>query len=213
MPAKPFAIEDLCAAIKRAGNEFTRDGNNVEVRGFLDLHSLTTLPEGVTLSAGGGLDLSSLTGEVQRYQGKTIRLRTIDGYCTRLISRKKIGDATAWIAQYFKGNLKEDRRCFVAQSGEIYAHGDTLESALRDLRFKIAQVNFDLDDLIATIRQRKTVTFNDYRLITGACESGLREGLRSRGIDPDTEELPLKDALELCRNGYGGDVFRRVVGV
>lgn len=38
-------------------------GMIVKVKGHLDLRSLTSLPEGVTLSAGRDLDLSSLTAE------------------------------------------------------------------------------------------------------------------------------------------------------
>jgi len=174
----------------------------------LDLRNLTALPEDVSLSASVWLNLSNLDSEIQSYKGVTIRLRMIDGYCMRLISSREIGEVTLWSAQYFRGHLETDPRCYVAQQGETYAHGETAERALRDLRFKLAQADFDCDDLVETIKQRGTVTFNDYRLITGACEMGLRQGLRERGIDPETDELPLDHVLDLCRDGYGGERFR-----
>lgn len=204
-------IEALYNHLIERGYKITRDGNTLSAGGSLYLSSLTTLPEGVTLSAGGSLDLRSLTDEMQSYQGKNIHLRTIDGCTMRLISKRKMGEVELWSAQYFKGHLETDPRCFVAIEGEYSAHGETAEQALRDLRFKIAQIDFDPEELAATICQRGTVTFNDYRLLTGACESGLREGLRARGIDPDTEELPLKQVLELCRYGYGGTRFIEAV--
>ena len=188
------------------------EGVSLTAGGSLDLRSLTTLPEGVSLTAGGYLDLSSLTTEDQIYQGKTIRLRTIDGYTMRLISKRKVGSVTLWSAQYFKGDLKADPRSFVAQDGETYAHGETAEAALRDIRFKIAQRDFDVDDLVSSIKARGTVEFNDYRLLTGACEAGTRAHLLAHGINPDeTASLPLSKALEISRSGYGGDVFARLI--
>ena len=246
-----MTIDDLERYISARVSRYRRSGNAIEVEGYLNLFSLTTLPEGVTLTAGGYLDLGnlttlpegvtltaggylylsslttlpegvtltagrylnlrSLTSETQRYQGKTIRLRTIDGLCTRLIRARKVGEMTVWSGQYFKGNLGTDPRVYVAQHGDDYAHGDTAERALRDLRFKVAQRDLDPDELVADIKRRGVVTFNDYRLLTGACESGLTEGLRARGKD-GAEEMPLSEALTLCAGAYGGDTFRRLMG-
>lgn len=207
------SCDAFAAVLDARGIKYTRDGASFAVPGgSLDLGSLTALPEGVSLSAGGSLDLSSLTAEEQTYQGRKIRLRTIDYTTMRLISRRKVADVTLWSAQYFKGHLDTDQRCYVAQDGETYAHGKTPEQALRDLRFKIAVRDFDVDDLVAEIKARGTVGFNDYRLLTGACEDGLREGLRERGLSPDLEEMPLADALRLSAGAYGGDRFAELMG-
>lgn len=184
------------------------DGASLTAGGDLYLGSLTTLPDGVTLTAGGCLDLRSLTGEEQVYQGRRIRLRTIDGICTRLIRSRAIGGVTLWSAQYFRGNPDSDTRCHVAQDGDTYAHGNTADEAMRDLRFEMARRNHDPDELRAGIRRRNTVTFNDYRLITGACQSGLTEGLRALGHE-GADELPLPLAMELSNGQYGGTTFRR----
>jgi hypothetical protein len=181
--------------------------------GALYLGSLTALPDGVSLSAGSWLYLDSLRSEHQVYQSRHIRLRTIDEHTMRLISSRALADGvTLWRAQYFLGHLDTDPRCYVAQRGDLYAHGDTAEQALRDLRFKEASANLDTYEVVATIKARGTVTFNDYRLLTGACESGLREGLRSLGVDPDLPEMPLADALRLSRGQYGGDRFAELMG-
>lgn len=183
-----------------------------ELQSYIEGLGCRVSREGVTLSAGGWLDLGSLANEEQRYQGRKIRLRTIDGLCTRLISKRMIDEVTLWSAQYFKGHLDTDERCFVAQLGGTYAHGDKPETALRDLRFKMAQTNFDANDLADIIRRRGTVTFNDYRLITGACASGLAEGMRARGLDPNVEAVDLATVLELSRDGFGGAAFARAIG-
>jgi len=225
-------IDDLHKYITARGYVVTRDGDAISCAGdlylgsltslpegvtlsaggYLYLRSLTSLPEGVTLSVGGSLYLGILTSETQVYQGQTIRLRNIDYITTRLISSRKVGDVTLWRAQYFRGHLDADPRCYVAQGGADYAHGESAEEALRDLRFKVAQRDLDPDELVAEIKARGVVTFNDYRLLTGACAEGLRDGLRQRGR-PDAEDMPLAEALALCVGGYGGDTFRRLMGV
>jgi hypothetical protein len=107
----------------------------------LYLPSLTVLPEGVSLSAGRSLELGSLQSEHQVYQGRRIRLRTVDGTTMRLISSRTLADGiTLWQAQYFRGHLDTDQGCFVAQRGDFCAHGKTAEQAVRDLRFKEAVV-------------------------------------------------------------------------
>lgn len=186
-----MTIDDLCAALDAAGYAYTRDGN--------------------TLSAGGYLDLRSLTSERQRYQGQETTLRTVDGHCMRLLGSRDVGGVTLWSAQYFRGHLDTDPRCYVAQNGDDYAHGDSAEQALRDLRFKLDERDLDPAELVAEIKARGVVRFNDYRLLTGACESGLREGLRTLG-KPDAEELPLPEALELCVGAYGSAQFRKLMG-
>ncbi|MDZ7824669.1 MAG: hypothetical protein U5K75_12005 [Ahrensia sp.] len=168
------------------------------------------MPQGVSLSANVALDLSGLKRELQTYQGQKIRIRTVDDVCTRLIKSKKVGGVTIWSAQYFKGHLETDPRCFVAQQGDVYAHGDTAKQAMRDLEFKILQANSDASEVVARVIERNAVTFNDYRLITGACESGLIEGLEAVGR-AGAEEMTLQDALTLSRGRFGGNVFAEAV--
>ena len=181
--------------------------------GSVDLSRLTTLPENTTFSNGGNVYLSRLTSETQTYRGKTIRLRTIDGYTMLILSSRKLGDATVSRARYFGGgDIAKLKACYVAIQGGFNAHGDTAEQSLRDLRFKVMQKDFDCDDLIATIKRRGTVEFNDFRLITGACESGLRHGMTECGLDPDASELPLDTVLAKAHGSFGAAFKRHFEG-
>jgi hypothetical protein len=67
------------------------------------------------------------------------------------------------------------------------------------------QATVDVDELVSTIRNKGTVTSAEYRLLTGACESGLGDGLESLGLSRDTPELPLEQVLQLSRGRYGGE--------
>ncbi|QDT41041.1 hypothetical protein Pan241w_11000 [Gimesia alba] len=187
------------------------EGVTLSAGGYLDLRSLTSLPEGVTLSAGGTLDLRSLTSPDQIYQGDSIYLETIDGAAMQRLSSSHIKNGCEYYkAAYFNGRGDGDR-CFVARCGEYTAHGDSLATAIRDVRFKEQQANFNADELVKQIKSRGVVTFNDYRLLTGACESGLRAGIKSLGLPEDTQELPLERVIELCDGQYGGDTIRELL--
>jgi hypothetical protein len=117
-------------------------------------------------------------------------------------SRTK-GDITITRAKYFRGSKAEQLRCIIASQGEYHAHGDTAEAALLDLRFKVAQVNFDPAELVEAIKARGSIQWHEFRLLTGACAEGLREGLKGLGYAPDLAEMPLADALRMVRGHFG----------
>ncbi len=178
-----------------------------ENRGSVFLDNLTTFSEGTVFENDGSVYLPSLTDERQPYRGRTIRLKHIDGYTMLIVSERQLGDVTLYRARYFGGcDLDKLKACYIAHEGDYYAHGDNAKQAMRDLRFKIMQADFDPEELVAEIKARGTVTFNDYRLLTGACASGLTHGLAQLGAE-GAEEMPLAEALNLCRGRYGGDEF------
>lgn len=198
-------IEQFTEALFRAGIRYEREGDRIEVKGHhVDLSGLTSLPEGTTFSNGGYVDLSGLTSESQTYQGKAIRLRHVDGYTMLILSERSQGDTAICHAAYFGGgDLDKLRRCYIASQGGYHAHGRTIDHALRDLRFKTMEHDFDQDELVAEIKERGTVLITDFRLITGACEEGTREGMAQAGLDRDADELPLPAVLAAVHGSYG----------
>lgn len=207
--------EEFCAALDARGYAYERTASGVDVQGYcsVDLPSLTALPEGTTFSNGGYVDLPSLTEEYQQYRGERIRLKTIDDYTMIIRSTKKKGDYTLYRAAYFGGGeLADLKKCWIAQQGEYFAHGETVEQAMRDVRCKVAQRDFDEEELVAEIKARGTVQFNDFRMITGACESGLQHGMEQAGLDPNADELPLETVLSAAFGPYG-EQFKRLFAV
>ena len=198
-------IDAFTEALYRAGAPYDREGDIVTVRGHgVYLSGLTSLPEGVTFSNGGYVDLSGLTEELQTYQGKQIRLRNVDGYTMLILSERSSHGIVISHCAYFRGgDLDKLKRSYVASQGEYSAHGGTIEKALRDLRFKQMEHDFDQDELVAEIRERGTVYFNDFRLLTGACEEGTQEGMAAAGLDPNADELPLDVVLSAAHGSYG----------
>jgi hypothetical protein len=217
---------DFIAALDARGIEYIASDDGIEVKGggyvylpslttlpeattfsnggYVDLPSLTTLPEATTFSNGGYVDLPSLTTEYVEYQGEVIRLKRIDGSTMLILSDRQTGEYTIYHAAYFGGgDMAKLKRCWIAQLGEHFAHGSTVEKAMRDVRFKSMEREFDQDDLVAEIRRRGTVMIEDFRLVTGACEEGTRQGMKQAGLDPDADELPLNIVLGAAFGSYG----------
>jgi len=179
--------------------------------GHVFLNSLTSLPEGVEFKNGGHVSLNSLTSPMQQYQGRTVRIEIVDGYTTIVGERHTVGEAQVAKCRYFKGGPIDDMpTCYVAWVGDDAAHGETAAKAIEDAQFKSATANLDVDELVATIKQRGTVTFSDYRLLTGACREGLERGLEDCGFAKDTPELPLPKVMELSKGRYGDERMREL---
>ncbi|QSR18447.1 hypothetical protein [Novosphingobium sp. KA1] len=179
------------------GTTFSNGGN-------VDLGSLTTLPEGTTFSNGGNVDLGSLTDEYQTYRGQRIRLKRVDGFTMLVRSERMVGEVALYSAAYFGGGeLADLKACYVAHQGEHFAHGSTVEQAMRDLRFKVMEHDFDEGELVDEIKARGTVMIEEFRLITGACEEGTRHGMAEAGLDPEANELPLATVLSAAFGHYG----------
>ena len=201
-----MTIEEFCTLLTQLRIAHHVDDNRVTVKdeGYVYLHSLTTLPENTAFNNQGHVDLHSLTNEYQTYRGQRIRLKTIDGYTMLICSERDVSGVTIYSAAYFGGgDLDKLKACYVAEQGEYAAHGETIEQAMRDLRFKIAERDFDPDELVTEIKARGTVHINDFRLITGACEEGTRHGMEQAGLDPNADELPLGTVLSAAFGPYG----------
>jgi len=178
--------------------------------GYVDLESLTTLPEGVKFENQGYVYLESLTSPVQTYLGKEREFRHIDGHTMLIISKKEQDDYTVYNAKYFGGGeIKKLKSCYIAETQGVFAHGETLKSAIEDVQYKLSE-RVGKQDAIDRVRLSKQVTVNDFRIITGACRDGMREHLSHRNIDMDEiERLPLEDALKAMDGSSFGAHFKQ----
>ena len=172
-------------------------------QGSVDLDSLTTMPENVQFNNQGSVYLRSMDGKHINYLGKRIAIRHIDGITMIINSSKQKDEFTIYKAQYFKGGKLENLpKCIIAQRGEYFAHGETIKEAINDVNFKFLQNNLDVNELVQEVKNRQTVTVNDYRLLTGACAFGVKNFMEENHIT--SNELPLNEVLHLTKNSYGG---------
>ena len=131
-----------------------------------------------------------------------------------VLSSRSVGEYRIMKCRYFGGgDLDKLKPCYVAQSGAYFAHGATVEEAICDVRFKAMHADFDRDELVAEIKKRGTVERNDFRLLTGACSEGLRQGMAQAGLDPDAKSLPLSTVMRAAHGSFGDSFKRHFAGV
>ena len=183
------------------------------VGGDLDLGNLTSIPEGFNPTVGGDLYLGSgLTAPTTKPKGtlntpknkllfwKDGKFVKADGMFTEVVSKK--GNS------YLVKQLHSQKEFYLVTDGDrTHAHGDTLEQAKKDFRFKKMAEKLKNEP----IKPDTIISINHYRLITGACEMGVKSWMQSNGITKD--EIKASELLPLLEksNAYGLDKFKSLI--
>lgn len=180
-------------------------------QGSVYLQSLTTLPDNMQFNNQGSVYLESLNNKSINYRGKKIDIKHIDGSTMIIKSSKKAGDFIIHTALYFKGGDFENMpKCVIAEKEGYFAHCDTVKSAISDCNFKFLQANFNINDLVKSIKEKQTITTNEYRLLTGACSFGVAQFMKEKNIT--AEELPLKEVIRITDGYYGNNKMKELFG-
>ena len=123
-----------------------------------------------------------------------------DGISKKLKSQKKIGE----IEVYECENFPKKSSSYVVKKGELFSHGETVEKAIEDLRYKIG--NRDTAEFESWRDLNKEITLDEaitgYRVITGACEFGVKEFVKSKTFE---EKLTPKKIVELTVGQFGNE--------
>jgi len=177
-------------------------------QGNVDLESLTSITTDIKFENQGNVDLRSLTSITTR--GMELSLKHVDGYTMIVNSTKEKDGFIIYSARFMGGGeIEKLKKCFVVEKGEFYSHGETLREAIADVNFKYMQENFDLSELIKEIKDKQTVSVEEYRLLTGACKMGVSQFMESNKIT--VAELPLEKVLEITSGAYGGSRIRELL--
>jgi hypothetical protein len=122
-----------------------------------------------------------------------------------ITSEKNLNEFKIYKGFFFRGgDLKV--LYYIAEKDGYFAHGSSMKEAIEDCNFKYLQEHLDKDDLIKQIKEKGSVTIQDYRLLTGACQLGVNKFLSEKGITGDS--LTIDQVIELTKGAYGGNVFR-----
>jgi hypothetical protein len=201
------------------------EGFNPTVGGYLDLRSVTSIPEGFNPTVGGNLYLESVTSipegfkdlqswceaRVKKPKGKikTSKNKLLFWQDGKYVSADKI--FTEVVNK--RGNVYRVRKIhsqkefYLVTDGETHAHGDTLKKAKEDFNFKIISEKLKNEP----IKKDTIININYYRLITGACEMGVKSWMQQNNIKK--EEYKASELLPLLEktNAYGVDRFKSLI--
>ena len=115
-----------------------------------------------------------------------------------------------------RGDLTLDP-CFVARSGNSFAHGKTAHDALQDAMAKELNAS-PLEDRIARFLDTfpdpdAKVAFRDlytwHHILTGSCTMGRNQFTREHGLDTEGKYTP-RYFMTITRNAYGRDAIRQL---
>jgi hypothetical protein len=189
------------------------DGFNPTVGGDLYLRSVTSLPEGFNPTVGGYLDLpSDLRKKVAvKKPGKIITPRnkllfwqdgkyvSADRIFTEVLSRK---------GNVFKvRRLHSTKEFYLVSDGTTHAHGETLQKAKEDFRFKLMAEKLKSEP----IKADTVIDIKYYRLLTGACEMGVKSWMEQNKMTK--ESYKASELLPVLKktHAYGVEKFESLV--
>ena len=192
------------------------EGFNPTVGGYLDLRSLTSIPEGFNPTVGGDLYLrSDLKAKVKVNKPKAGVIEDLrrnkllfwsdgkyvkaDGMFTEVLSKK--GNV------YKVKKLHSVKEFYLVTNGKVHAHGETIEKAKADFRFKLLSERLKKEP----IKKDTLISIAHYRLITGACEIGVKSWMQQNNIK--TENIRAEDLLPILKktNAYGFEKFKSLI--
>ncbi len=131
----------------------------------------------------------------------------IDSVFCEIISERntKISEEDITIFQAKKVNKSEF--FFIVKKDDYYAHGEDLNKAVEDLKFKIVAEKLKNEP----INKDTEITINHYRIITGACEFGVKSWMQQNGITQ--EKITASELLPILKktNAYGLDRFKALI--
>ena len=137
-----------------------------------------------------------------------LKTKSVDGYCFVIENTKSTKGIHIYTGYNFielKTGKIVKQECFVAKKGKFTAHAETVKKAIQDLEFKIISEKLKNEP----IKKDTIITIQYYRTITGACELGIKDWMKSNGIKDKIKAIDLLPVLKKT-NAYGFEKFKQL---
>ena len=176
------------------------------VGGDLYIHSDAKLDNLTTV--GGSLHIKS-DAKLEAAFLKDLKWKAVDRDMFIIESTKSKADITIYKGYNAKGvkdNVIEREDCYVAECGKFYAHGKSIKKAVEDLQFKLISEKLKNEP----INKDTVIDIKYYRLVTGACEFGVKSFIESNGLKESYKASELLPILE-SKHAYGVEKFKSLL--
>lgn len=190
----------LCASvIMRSASVFVKAYDFVVVRSFVaNFQNIARFGDAVTV-----LQIPENGDAPEHITRETWLERShifTDGIQKRFVEKREINGVTVYCC---------DDGSFVVERDGKSAHGDTVEAAIEDLRYKVREDRDAAAYLGWRVDKDKVLTLEEaiegYRVITGACEYGVKDFLNKTKIP----EIITPYSIDVVTRGhYGNEAFR-----
>ena len=108
--------------------------------------------------------------------------------------------------------------CYIAKVGNYFAHGDTLEQAVKDARSKYEE-NLSTEDRISLFLHQypnpdmkipAKELYEWHHKLTGSCTAGRNHFAQEHGINIEKDQFTVREFIALTENSYGSDVTKQL---
>ena len=205
------------------------EGFSPNIIGYLDLENVKTLPKNFSITCGGYLDLSSVKTLPENFSitcdgdlvikpelkekieikkpvypltwqdGKYI---IVDGIFQEVVSKKGL--------IYKVKNIGQNEITYLVTDGNgKWSHGDTYKEAKSSLQYKIGDRDKSRYENLSLDTE---FTFGEmvecYRVITGACEGGVRDFIDNKLEGKTKKKYSIEEVIKLTEDSYGYEDFK-----
>ena len=132
-----------------------------------------------------------------------------DGILSKITSTKQAG---AGAKIHTVVTVGKSKKSYCIESDGTFSHGDTLKEARESLVYKIgdrdksAYENWTPETMVS-----KKEAIESYRVITGACESGVRRFVESSGLE-NRRKFTVGEVIKITEGQYRNDSYREFFG-
>ena len=196
------------------GDLTIRQGDNrdysklTEVTGDLSIYSDSKLEAANLTTVGGNLHILA-NAKLEAAFLKDLKWKAVDRNLFIIESTKSKADITIYKGYNAKGvkdNIIKKEDCYVAECGKFYAHGKSIKKAVEDLQFKLISEKLKNEP----INKDTVIDIKYYRLVTGACEFGVKSFIESNGLKESYKASELLPILE-SKHAYGVEKFKSLL--
>jgi hypothetical protein len=108
--------------------------------------------------------------------------------------------------------------CYIAKCGDYFAHGETLEQAVKDARSKYEE-NLPTEERIRLFLQQYPDSdvkipakelYDWHHKLTGSCTAGRNYFAQEHGINIEQDQFTVREFIALTENSYGSDVIKQL---
>ena len=203
---------------KFEANNLTSVGGNLSINSNAKLDNLTSVGGYLYIGSNAKLDnLTSVGGDLYIYSNakleaaflQHLKWKSVDRNLFIIESTKSKNDIIIYKGYNAKGvkdNVIRKENCYVAESGKFYAHGKSIKQAVEDLQFKLICEKLKNQP----INKDTVIDIKYYRLVTGACEFGVKSFIESNGLKDSYKACELLPILE-SKHAYGVEKFKSLL--
>ena len=119
-----------------------------------------------------------------------------------------------------KGAILNDdltlRDCYIAKSGNYFAHGETIKKSLEDAISKELEnkpIAERISDFAKTFNNKDSYSNQEFsnwhKRLTGSCDLGRTSFMQNKGIDINGK-MTVKEFISITKDAYGSDVINEL---